>query len=420
MNQTKNFKGTKIACYITNISMAAVGILSPLLFETFKGDYDISNTLLGLLVVMNFCTQLFIDLIFTFFSSKFNIKKVIIIMPLLTVAGLLIYAIMPMFLPKLIYLWLSIGTVVFSISAGLSEVLISPIIAAIPSDNPDREMSKLHSVYAWGLVGVVIVGTLLLKLFEIISLKWNFLAIAFALIPLTSFLLFARFPLPEIQLGEQEKEKKTVGKSKLFSIGILLCFACIFFGGAAEGTMTQWISSYIESTLELPKLIGDILGMALFALMLALGRTLYAKLGKNILNIMLLGMAGSVLCYVIAGISSNVFIGLIACIVTGLCVSMLWPGNIILIGEKFPTAGVAAYALMAAGGDLGCSLSPQLMGIIADVVSGSDIGAKIASSLKMTADQIGMRAGLLFSALFPILGLIIAIVMKIYFKRKKI
>ena len=70
--------------------MAAVGILSPLLFETFKESYGISNTLLGLLVVMNFCTQLLIDLIFTFFPSKFNIKKVIIaVIVILTIAKLL-------------------------------------------------------------------------------------------------------------------------------------------------------------------------------------------------------------------------------------------------------------------------------------------------------------------------------------------
>ncbi len=54
---------------------------------------------------------------------------------------------------------LVIGTVIFSASSELAEVLISPVIAAIPSDNPEREMSKLHSIYAWGVVGIVIVST---------------------------------------------------------------------------------------------------------------------------------------------------------------------------------------------------------------------------------------------------------------------
>lgn len=47
----------------------------------------------------------------------------------------------------------------FAASGGLAEVLISPVIAAIPSDRPESEMSKLHSVYAWGVVGVVFLST---------------------------------------------------------------------------------------------------------------------------------------------------------------------------------------------------------------------------------------------------------------------
>ena len=71
------YKIIKFACYLTNVAMAGVGILSPLLFETFRNSYQISYTLLGLLVVINFCTQLLIDLIFTFFSSKFNTRATI-------------------------------------------------------------------------------------------------------------------------------------------------------------------------------------------------------------------------------------------------------------------------------------------------------------------------------------------------------
>ena len=80
----KEYTLTKYACYITNVSMAAVSNLSPLLFMTFRQMYGISYTLLGLLVVINFSTQLLIDLIFTFFAKHFNIHKTIRVMPLLT------------------------------------------------------------------------------------------------------------------------------------------------------------------------------------------------------------------------------------------------------------------------------------------------------------------------------------------------
>ena len=163
----------KLACYTANISMSVVGNLSPLLFLTFRELYGISYSLLGLLVLINFFTQLIIDLIFSFFSHKFNIQKTVRVMPVLALAGFIIYAVWPFFFPQTVYIGLLIGTIIFSASSGLSEVLISPIIAAIPADDPDREMSKLHSIYAWGVVFVIIVSTLFLLTFG--QESWQYL-----------------------------------------------------------------------------------------------------------------------------------------------------------------------------------------------------------------------------------------------------
>ena len=85
-------------------------------------------------------------------------------MPVLTAAGILMYALLPILFPSAAFIGLAAGTVVFAVSGGLTEVLISPIIAAIPSENPEREMSKLHSVYAWGVVGVVLISSAVLSI----------------------------------------------------------------------------------------------------------------------------------------------------------------------------------------------------------------------------------------------------------------
>ena len=151
-----NYTRLKFACYTTNLSMSVVGNLPALLFLTFHRLYGISYSLLGTLVLINFCTQLLVDLIFSFFSHKFNISLAVKCTPILTVLGMLLYAAAPLLFPNAVYVGLVIGTVIFSASAGFCEVLISPIIAAIPAKDPDREMSKLHSIYAWGVVGVVV------------------------------------------------------------------------------------------------------------------------------------------------------------------------------------------------------------------------------------------------------------------------
>lgn len=402
----KRYRTVKYACYMTNVSMAAVANLSPLLFLTFREVYGISYSLLGLLVLLNFCTQLAVDLLFSFFSHRFPIQKTIRLMPAMTVVGILLYAMLPFAFPHAVYPCLAAGTVVFAASAGLAEVLISPVIAAIPSENPEREMSKLHSVYAWGVVAVVVLSTLFLFAFG--KQNWQFLALAWGALPLVAFLLFLKAEIPSLETPERASSVLGLMKNK----GLILCVLCIFLGGASESTMSQWSSSYLENALNLPKLWGDLFGVALFAAMLGAGRTLYAKRGKHIDRVLLAGMAGSVCCYVTAALSGNPVVGLLACVMTGLCTSMLWPGSLIAASDRFPSAGVAVYALMAAGGDLGASVAPQAVGLLTDAVAQSPRTAALLSGVQLTAEQAGMRAGLLSAALFPLLGVVVLLLLR--------
>ena len=125
------FKLAKKACYLTGVAMAISANLSPLLFLTFRDMYNLSYTLLGLLVVINFFTQLLIDLIFTIFTKHFNIEKTVKLTPFFVFVGLILYAILPRMFPAMAFLWIVIGTVIFSVSAGLSEVLLSPVIVPL-------------------------------------------------------------------------------------------------------------------------------------------------------------------------------------------------------------------------------------------------------------------------------------------------
>lgn len=400
----------KYACYTTNITMAVVGNLSPVLFITFRNMYGISYSLLGLLVLINFVTQLTIDLIFSFFSHKFNIEKTVKLTPFIATIGLMLYALLPFAFPNNVYIALVVGTIVFSASGGLAEVLISPVIAAIPSKDPDREMSKLHSIYAWGVVFVVIISTLFILFVG--GEYWQYLALLFTVVPITSFVLFFKSKVPKM-----ETPKRVSGAVKALKNKTLwLCIGAIFLGGAAECTMAQWSSGYIERALGIEKLWGDIFGVALFGLTLGLGRSLYAKFGRNITRVLLWGAVGATVCYLTAAISNYALLGLLACALTGFCVSMLWPGSLVVAQDYFPNGGVFIFAMMAAGGDLGASVGPQLIGVITDSVSASSRMCNIAESLMLSPDQLGMKLGMLVGALFPL----IAVFVYLYIHKKKI
>ncbi len=401
----------KYACYYTYIAMSSIFSLPPLLFVTFREAYGIPYTLLGTLVLVNFCTQLGVDLVFTFFAKHFNIRKTIVLMPVLTSVGLALYALLPMLFPQHAYAGLVFSTFIFSVSAGLSEVLLSPLVAAIPSKTPDRDMSMLHSLYAYGVLTVVVVSSLFFSVFG--RENWMYLTLFWAALPLISFVLFLRSPMPQVVLSGNDEAGTVNNRKKILA----LCVLCIFLGSAAENTMTNWISGYMENALQISKTVGDILGMATFAVCLGIARTAYAKYGRNISSVLLWGMIGATVCYVTAAVSSNTVVCAVACVLTGFCTSMLWPGTLILMEECLPMPGVAAYALMAAGGDFGGSVAPQLLGIVVDTVAASDMALK-APAMGLTADQLGMKTGMLTAAIFPLLGVVLLLYIKKFIKNR--
>lgn len=388
-------KRLKYACYTTNVTMAIISNLPPVLFITFRTAYGISYSLLGLLVLLNFVTQLGIDLIFSFFSHRFNIPKTVKYTPLIATVGLLIYGIWPFVFPDNVYLGMVIGTIIFSASGGLAEVLISPVIAAIPAKDPDREMSKLHSIYAWGVVFVIIVSTLFILLVG--AEHWQYLALAFTVIPITSSVLFSGSEIPQMETPERVSGVLESLRNKT----LWLCVIAIFLGGASELIMAQWSSGYLEKAVGIEKVWGDIFGVAMFGLTLGLGRTLYARFGKNITTVLFWGAVGATVCYLTAALSNIALLGLLACAFTGFFVSMMWPGSLVVAQNCFPSGGVFIFAMMAAGGDLGASVGPQLVGVITDAVSASDAMTELAQTLSITTEQLGMKLGMLVGALFP-------------------
>ena len=214
--KTQNFGRTRLACYTAYFTMSSIFALPPLLFLPLRETFGLSFTKLGTLVLVNFFTQLSIDLIFTLFSKYFNVKKVVRIMPLITSLGLATYALLPTFFGRYAYLGLVLGTVIFSVSAGLSEVLLSPVIAALPSDNPSKDMSMLHSLYAFGVFTVVVISTLFLKLFG--SENWMILTLFWAALPIVAAVMFMTSPMPEMGSTVEKSARKTPN-----TLGLALC-----------------------------------------------------------------------------------------------------------------------------------------------------------------------------------------------------
>ena len=231
------------------------------------------------------------------------------------------------------------------------------------------------------------------------------------LVPFVDCILFMTVKLPPVTSGGGERGR---GVPK----GMLLLVVCIFMGGAAEVTMTQWCSSFLERALGIEKTVGDILGLAFFAALLGIGRTLYSKFGRNIYRTLFCGMLGAFLSYLLAALCPIPVLSLLGCVLTGFCTAMLWPGTLIYMEEKYPNPGVVPFALLAAGGDAGASLGPQAVGLIVDGVIASPALLPLAERLSLTPEQLGMKAGILFGALFPLAGCAVLLAMRLYYVRR--
>lgn len=378
-----DFKKTMVACFTGYIVQAIVNNFVPLLFLTFHKSYGIELSKITFLVTMNFAIQLLVDLISVKFVDKIGYRLSMVLAHVFSVLGLAGLS----FLPEIFanaYLGIVISVFLYAVGGGLLEVLVSPVMESCPTDNKQAAMSLLHSFYCWGHVGVVLVSTAFFAFFGIQN--WRILAVAWALIPLLNGILFTRIPIaPVVADGAAPMPLKKLLASKLFWI-LLLAMIC---SGACEQAVSQWASTLAEMGLGVSKAVGDLAGPLFFAACMGTSRALFGKFAPR-LNLKKCLALTTVLCfcsYLIISLAPLPALSLLGCGICGFSVGILWPGTFSLAAAAMPTGGTAMFALLALGGDVGCSAGPTYVGLVANALGEN------------------LLLAILFAVIFPILML---------------
>lgn len=390
------YKHTIVACFLGYIVQAIINNFIPLLFLTFQSSYGIPLSQITFLVTFNFGLQLLVDMISPGFIDKIGYRASMIIAHICASAGLIGLAFLPEIMPNPLA-GLMFSVIIYAIGGGLLEVLVSPIVEACPTDNKESTMSLLHSFYCWGHVGVVLLSTVFFRVFGIEN--WKFMAFVWALVPLFNMLAFCKVPIAPL-LAEDEKGLTLFEllKNKLFWIMLILMICA----GACEQAVSQWASTFAEKGLNISKTMGDLAGPMLFAILMGSARAFYGKYGEKI-NLHSFMIGSGVLClfsYLLISLSSSPILGLIGCGLCGLSVGILWPGTFSLSASGLKGGGTLLFALLALGGDVGCSGGPTVVGIVSDLF-GEDL-----------------RKGILAAVIFPILLLIFLPLSKAYTKKQ--
>ena len=282
---------------------------------------------------------------------------------MLSVAGLLLLTILPEILPSA-FAGILISVMVYAIGGGLLEVIVSPVVEACPSDNKEKAMSMLHSFYCWGHVGVVLLSTVFFFVFGIEN--WKIMAVLWALIPLANAFIFAKVPVPSlIEEGEQGLSLKELFGMKMFWI-LLIMMVC---AGASEQAVSQWASTFAEKGLRISKVAGDLAGPMAFAILMGTSRAFYGKYGDRIQldRFMRLSCVLCIASYLGIAFFPTPLFSLISCAVCGFSVGIMWPGTFSKAAKVLPKGGTAMFALLALGGDLGCSSGPTVVGAVSSL-----------------------------------------------------
>ena len=384
-----SYRKTKVACYLGYITQAISINLLPLLYVTFQREFSVTLSQLGLLATLLFVVQMTVDFVVARFGKKLPYRVGCVAAHVFATLGLILMSFLPQLMPNP-YVGLLIAVLILSVGGGLTEVLISPVIDAIPGDGKAGEMSLLHSFYCWGVVSVSLLSTLFFVVCGTVA--WRWLVLLWALVPAVTAWLFAVVPLPqkpEERIGEHSA-KKAFGSLFWLMLALMLC------GGAAEMCTAQWVSLFAERGLHISKTVGDLLGPCAFAVLQGTSRVVYGRLTlhRDARRLLAMSAAGCVVGFVLIAVSPNPVISLLGFGLSGWFVGPMWPGILSLASARYPHGGTAMFATLALFGDIGCSLAPAMVGVVSDGLRHSHTVAD------------ALRGGLGICTVFPVLLLI--------------
>ena len=361
----KNYQRTISGCFLGIANQAVITNITAVLFVHFMSLYQFQLWQLGVLIGVNFACQMAADIVLTFLIDKVGFRILALFATVISTAGLIAYGILPFTIPvENMFAAIVVVTTIFAFASGMCEVLLSPIIDNIPENIQSKKtaMSLMHSFYAWGQVFCVVITALFLKIAG--SANWGYVVIFFALLPIAAFILFKNAPFDKREIVQGNDNARKILHSSAFWVALF----AILFGGASEVLMNQWVSTFLVKGLSIDKTTADLWGMALFAFCIGIGRGVYGKFGEkwDLHRILVVSSLISFILFLITGMTQQGWLAILASVLSGLTVSLLWPGTLSITSNRFPMAGAWIFAVLAIFGDTGAMIFPAAGGFVSE------------------------------------------------------
>jgi fucose permease len=279
---------------------------------------------------------------------------------------------------------------VLGFGAGILDMVLSPVVAALNPTRRSAAMNWLHSFYCVGAVVTILAGTLALQF----GLGWRTACLILIPLPLALLAAFAPLPFPPMASEQNRMRLRTLIRETWF----LIAMAAIFLGGATELGMAQWLPAYAEIGLGYAPWIGGG-ALLLFSVAMAVGRmgvgAMEARL--NPFQIMTWACGSTVILFLLGSFLPVPWLALAACILAGFTGSCLWPTMLAVTADNYPEGGASMFGALATLGNAGGIVMPWVIG--------------------WTADLSNLHWGLALSAFAPLLML--PLVLKLQSRRSR-
>ena len=262
------------ACYLGLVSQAININLAPLFFVIFHEHFGLSFEMLGRLVLLNFGTQTAVGVVCLRYVDRWGYRASAVCAHLMCFLGITGLGILPLVIPNTM---LALALAVFA--RPLAEAfwrLWSARHGIAAHQGQSRINEPAPFLLLLGQMAVVLVTTLILWVLG--KHIWYYVPLFWALIPLYNAVKFTRVPLLTLVPEGQKMTISELFGSRVFLLALLLMVSA----AASELTMSQWASLFAEMGLGVPKVVGDLVGPALFAFFMVVVRTAYGLWGDRI------------------------------------------------------------------------------------------------------------------------------------------
>jgi fucose permease len=324
------------------------------LSTTYGGEEGLSREALGRLGAITFAGLVSGLLLAGPAADRWGAKPILQMANLLTFLTLIAIAFAPS------YLLLACAFFILGIAAGMLDMILSPIVAALNPDTRNSSLNWLHSFYCVGAIVTITAGTLALAA----GLSWR--QSCLIMTPLPVILLFAFAPLhfPSLISGGKRTPFAALAREPWF----LAALVAICLGGATELGMAQWLPAYAEQSLGFPLWVGGA-SLLLFSVAMAAGRMAAGRWGHhwNPFSVMALGCGLTVILFLGGSFIPSPGWALSACIAAGFTGSALWPTMLAVTADRYPEGGATMFGVLAAMGNLGGVIMPWIVGWLADI-----------------------------------------------------